>query len=325
MPAAPPTVAASPHKVCPTCGQRAVMSMALCGRCGYRYPGFGPAAGGTTRPSVHARELAGRPGTVQKKSNWAAFAVLGLLFVVGLVVTVSAVRSRRVHGQAGGSALMVVPSSGVGGSGMATAVDSGQIEARLASAHATVGGELEVSLAWNTLTDLDIEVRAPSGEVVNALNARGACGGVQDVDANPTLLTPEGEMRYHSGRAPGAQNVMQLPDFMVDLDKRFGSSGLDLGGMGGLSGLLGGDGSRPATSFTHSPVEHIYFAHADKGTYTVYVSVFSWREPTRNPLPYTVLVKSNGRVANSVSGGAGPVNFCSDGAGPVEVCKFEVK
>jgi hypothetical protein len=192
-------------------------------------------------------------------------------------------------------------------------VNAAQIDRRLTDAAAATGGELEISLAWNTLTDLDLEVRDPTGELTWAEHRRSASGGVQDVDANPTPLTPEGERRYLAGQIPGAENVIPVPDFMIDLPE--GIPELD---------WQGSDWKAPSR-YTRAPVEHIYFARAPKGTYTVYASCFWWREPDRNPLPCTILVRSRGKVLYQVSGLLGPANYVADGARPIQVCQFVIR
>src|SRR5207237_8431149 len=129
----------------------------------------------------------------------------------------------------------------------APAVSSDQIDRRLLDARAVTGGDLEVSLAWNTLTDLDLAVRDPTGAIINAYQPRSASGGVQDVDANPTLVKMEGSARAESGRSPGPENVRPVPEFMIDLDKKLGVTGLP------DFGMMSSDG-RAAPRFTRSPV-----------------------------------------------------------------------
>jgi hypothetical protein len=196
-------------------------------------------------------------------------------------------------------------------------VDSQQMDSRLALAAATTGGDLEISLAWNTLSDLDLQVCDPSGEQIAADHPRSASGGVQDVDANPTLLTPEGENRIAMGQIPGRENVLDLPESLVDLDRKFGLPE-------GLQGLnLPSDGAKAAAHWTRQPIEHIYFARALRGTYIVRAHCYSWREPDATPLPYTVEIRSHHRVVYRTVGTIGPASFVGEGAGPIEVCRFE--
>ncbi len=107
---------------------------------------------------------------------------------------------------------------------LTSAVDEKQFDARLASAAAATGGEVEVSPAWNTLSDLDLQVRDPSGEITAANHPRSSSGGVQDVDANPTLLTPAGQALVEEGKPCGAENVLNgIAEARADLE-RIGSA-----------------------------------------------------------------------------------------------------
>src|SRR5262249_37045242 len=129
------------------------------------------------------------------------------------------------------------------------AVGSAQIDQRLLDASAKTGGEIEVSLAWNTLTDLDIQVADPNGELITASHPRSATGGLQDVDANPTPMTLEGSALFNRGINPGPGAVVDLPEVLVDLMDRAGSKEL-MRGMEGLSSMEG----RAPSSYTRSPV-----------------------------------------------------------------------
>ena len=187
--------------------------------------------------------------------------VLGiLLFVAVLGAGVFWGLSRRGLGL---SMLSGTGSRAVGGRGLtsAPAVDARQFEQRLTAAGATTGGELEVSLAWDTLSDLDLAVREPSGQVIHGYHAISPSGGQLDVDANPTLVNEEGERRVSAGLPPGAQNLLPLPEALVDLDEkvarlreRSGEPGLpglfpglpDLGRMPGRADRSSTPGSRRA-------------------------------------------------------------------------------
>ena len=289
------------YKVCPACSQRAILSMPVCGRCGYQY-GF---------------------QSRQKERRTAAF-VGGLLLLVVLLGFVGYCLAPKAGsaGSGGKTGLLMLPTAngGAGSSMVGAAVDSSQIQQRLLERTATTGGEIEVSLAWNTLTDLDLQVRDPSGELITAAHPHSASGGEQDVDANPTVTTPEGSMRAMQGLNPGPENVIPLPEFMIDMDKKIGMPDE----MKELS-RLSGQGDKAPPRYTHAPVEHIYFAHAPKGTYTVYAQCYSWREPNANPLPFTVEVRTFGKVFNQTSGTIGPANYITDNTAPTQVCQFVVQ
>ena len=244
---------------------------------------------------------------------FAAVAGLVLFLVVGLVWA-------RLAATVTPGLSLVQGWEGPGGGLGTAAVDSDQIQTRLGSAQATTGGDVEVSLAWNALSDLDLQVQDPSGELINAHHPHSASGGVQDVDANCTLVTEEGARLADSGQNPGPSNVLPLPDFLVDLDEKMGMPGA-FDKMPPTTGLDG----KAMPRFTRKPVEHVYFAKAPKGAYTVYAHCYSWREPNRTPLPFTIEVRSHGSVFYQTSGTIGPENYITDNTVPTVVCRFDMR
>jgi hypothetical protein len=199
----------------------------------------------------------------------------------------------------------------------APAVTGGQMTQRLQGAGATMGGDLEVSLAWDGLSDFDLEVQGPTGERVNARHWRGANGGVQDVDANPTLIDSTGQARVDASQIPGADTIQPLPDFLVDMDDKMGLPGE----VAGLLAFPAHDGKAP-TRFTRHPVEHTYYEHAPPGTYLVYVHCYSWREASRTPLAYIVQARHHGKVFYEQPGTLGPASYAVEGAAPVVACRL---
>ena len=324
------------YKVCPTCQQPAVLSMDLCRRCGYRYPPQ-PYVSSPASTDVYGVPAApfpsyGQPGYSgaqeypvtnhprrANRSLYAIGAVIGILFLIGAL----ALSLQRRPGPASGL-FLIDSGSGQSGNGLiqAPAVDAQQLDKRLVQAGATTGGEIEVSLAWNTLTDLDIQVRDPYGELISASHPHSAHDGVQDVDANPTPTTEEGQMLAMEGKNPGPANILPLPEILVDLSDKMDGYGLP-GDADGLR-LPGSEGKAPAR-YTRKPVEHIYFAHAPKGTYTVYAHCYMWREPNSTPLPFTVQIRSHGKVFHEISGVIGPASYITRDATPVRVCQFEMR
>lgn len=200
----------------------------------------------------------------------------------------------------------------------AAPVTGGKITERLQRAGATMGGDLEISLAWDGLSDFDLQVRTPSGELIEAEHWQGVNGGVQDVDANPTLVDALGQIRINSGQPPGAGTIQPLPEFLVDMD-RFA----DLDGSIRLPALPSQDGKAP-TRFTRHPIEHTYFERATTGTYLVYVHCYSWRETRQTPLAYTVQARSHGKVFYEQSGVLGPASYAVEGVAPVVACHLNV-
>lgn len=269
----------------------------------------------------------GRDSRRGEVNPWVVLAALLVFVAVGAGV---------YWGLARRGAGMLAGVSGGAGSGRSLtavpAVDAGQIQQRLTAAGAVTGGELEVSLAWNSLSDLDLRLRTPRGEMIDARDSTSASGGQLDVDANPTLLTEEGHRRAEAGLPPGAQNITPLPDALVDLDEKVArlrerSGGSDLPGLfPDLRELerMSGRAGRAPSHFTRHPVEHVYFTRAPRGPYRAYAACYSWREPDRSPLPFTIELRSRGKVFSRVTGTLGPASYAVDGVGPVEVSRFEV-
>lgn len=310
---------------CPRCGYNMAPFERMCPRCA-RLGAAAPQAPAAGAGPVITRKSPSPFGRSTGSDRTLALSLFGLVLV--MVATMFVARTdgsnpRPAHGAAvrGADNLVTVRSvTTPGGANVAGGVDAGQISRRLLDAGATMGGDVEISLAWNTLTDLDLEVRDPSGELITAEHRHSQSGGEQDVDANPTPLSPEGEMRYAAGQPPGQENVEPAPDILVDLDKRVGLPG----GLPDLPGF-GASGEHAPGRFTRTPVEHIYFARAPRGTYTVYASCFSWREPDRRPLPFTIQVRSRDRVILQTTGVIGPASYVADGARPIQVCQFTAR
>jgi len=242
------------------------------------------------------------------------------LFVILFVVIALIARSRLVGISTGSGSLLVLSSGNPAGGGLLSgAVSSQQIDQRLTSAAATTGGEVEVSLAWNSWSDLDVQVRAPSGELINADNPRSASGEIQDGDANPTLMEP-GELRQvMQGRSAGIENMDTLFYSLIEQGggEQMRQSIADLQ-------PLGSDGKAPPI-FSCKPIEHIYFSRAPRGTYTVYAHCYNWREHSQSPLPFTVQVRSKGKIFYETSGTIGPASFVMNQTVPTQVCQFQVK
>ncbi|HTE17617.1 MAG TPA: hypothetical protein VK689_04455, partial [Armatimonadota bacterium] len=288
---------------------------AFCQQAGYTAVPVPPA------PVAPAWTSTAAPRSPSGSAGAAVLALAGiavvLLLIVGLVSLRRPGAPARVTEASGGPSLVMLQPGGGGGASVlgAPSIDRGQIDQRLLTSAATTGGDVEVSLAWNSLSDLDLQVRDPTGELVSAHNARSRSGGVQDVDANPTPMNAEGSRREAAGQIPGAENVLPIKEALVDLDEQF-SALRDIPGFSARRGLEGQAPSR----YTRTPVEHIYYAHAPKGTYTVYAHCYSWAESSAAPLTFTVQVRSRGQVVHEASGWLGPMSYVSHGTVPMQAC-----
>lgn len=250
----------------------------------------------------------------RRYASWIFWGAFCLLFSAGGAWLLWAIGERQ-----GGKLVTLgsVPALRLGVSrGRAPAVTGGQVSQRLERAGATMGGDLEVSLVWDGLSDFDLQVQGPSGEQINAEHWQGTDGGVQDVDANPTLIDSTGELRVMAGRPPGADTLQPLPEFMVDLDEKMGLPG-------GLPKLSDSDRKAPG-HFTRHPVEHIYYQKAPRGIYVVNVHCYSWRERSRTPLKYTVQARSHGKVFYERTGTLGPDSYAVEGVAPVVACRLSL-
>jgi hypothetical protein len=89
-------------------------------------------------------------------------------------------------------------------------------------------GEVQFSLVWKTITDLDLHVVTPSGERVCYLNRRSRCQGELDVDRNAreTTTTPVENIRWLEGRPESGRYTVIV--HMYRLRGRPGSVQYDL-------------------------------------------------------------------------------------------------
>lgn len=214
------------------------------------------------------------------------------------------------------------------------AIPDEEVGERLLQAGAVTDGELDVSLAWNTLSDLDLSVRDPTGELTWAHNAHSKSGGVQDVDANPTPLDHIGHAMADAGQPPGREHLRPHSPWIIRqarrrrpafsaLDRAMDSFFLRL--LGGPEPQIGPEEPNHAIQrVSETPVEHIYFEHAPKGMYSVLVDCYSWQGADMKPIPYTVLIRCHGQVVSRCYGVAGPANWIENGTPPVELARFAI-
>jgi hypothetical protein len=100
------------------------------------------------------------------------------------------------------------PAAGGGGGGGGAAI-GGEIGRRLAVAGAGTG-DVQISIAWNNVNDIDLHVMVePAGQafapsIINFTNRIGIAGGCLDVDRNvhPTTVTPVENVFWGRGAAP---------------------------------------------------------------------------------------------------------------------------
>ena len=312
----------SSYKVCPICQVSADLRLRNCVHCGFVFPFI--ASPTFAQPPPLAQSFApfnaAQPAPLSKSKQRMIEALIILSAVIGMFVVAGvcvAILSPRKSGTA-------TAFESRGGLALVSKAESQEVDSRLALSRATTGTDLEISLVWNTTTDLDLEVIDPFGERIWAKNRESASGGVFDVDANPTRVTEEGSQIAKSGGNPGPSNVLPLPEELVDLDTKLFPDNSSTPFEKLMQESLKNT-SFMTSRFTRRPVEHIYFSKAPKGTYFVRTSCYSWREPNQDPLPCTLDVRSNGKVIHHLNGTMGPKNFITDNVKYIEAFKFEVK
>lgn len=137
--------------------------------------------------------------------------------LVATVATVSAATGPasmpgpRVGSPGGGGP---VGRGGSGGGGI-----GGELGRRLRAAGARTG-DVQVSIRWDNLNDIDVHVRVePFGpgpaSMINFANRRGICGGMLDVDANasPSTVQPVENIFWAAGRAPYGRFTVAVHHF----------------------------------------------------------------------------------------------------------------
>ncbi len=313
----------SSYKVCPACQVAADLRLRQCTLCGFIFP-FG-ASGNSAQLPPQARHIPAvsqdNPVLLSKSKQRMIEALVILAAVIGMFA-VAGVCVAILSPRKGGTTNAF---ENRGGLNLVSRAETQDVDTRLTRSEATTGTDLEISLVWNSTTDLDLEVIDPSGELIWAKHRKSSSGGVFDVDANPTLLTAEGSVIAEQGNNPGPGSVLPLDEALVDTDLK--RSNLDTAKQFEYDTdpfsiirreLLQG-------KFTRKPVEHIYFSNPPKGIYIAQVSCYSWREPDRNPLPCTLDVRSHGKVIHHVNGTMGPRNYIDNSVKFTEAFKFEVK
>jgi hypothetical protein len=101
--------------------------------------------------------------------------------------------------------------AGLGGQGF-----GGEVGRRLAMAGARTG-DVQVSLAWNNVNDIDLHVVAPSGDRIFFGRRWSRCGGGLDVDMNVTPVTPHAveNIFWPHGRAPRGEYAVFVHHFCL--------------------------------------------------------------------------------------------------------------
>jgi hypothetical protein len=103
-----------------------------------------------------------------------------------------------------------------GGAGLGGQGFGGEVGRRLAMAGARTG-DVQVSLAWNNVNDIDLHVVAPSGERIFFGHRWSRCGGGLDVDMNVTPATPHAveNIFWPHDRAPRGEYAVLVHHFCL--------------------------------------------------------------------------------------------------------------
>jgi hypothetical protein len=104
----------------------------------------------------------------------------------------------------------------------AAPIDQREIERRVRREGVDLGGELQISLAWDGPADFDLHVRCADGQTINHGN-KSACGGALDIDMNHErhTLTPVENVTFPSiGRIPPGKITIRIARYEDHGDDR---------------------------------------------------------------------------------------------------------
>ena len=76
-----------------------------------------------------------------------------------------------------------------------------------------IGGDIQVSVTWNTIADVDLHVVSPNGEEVYYGSTRSSTGGTLDLDANAACTTSEifqENIGWATGTAPTGEYIVRV-------------------------------------------------------------------------------------------------------------------
>jgi hypothetical protein len=104
------------------------------------------------------------------------------------------------------------PTSGHGTDSQGGGQGFGDVEQRLGQAGAR-SGDVQISLAWNNVNDLDLHVVTPDGETISFNSKRSSCGGELDVDMNAggrSSNKPVENVFWPTGQAPKGEFIVAV-------------------------------------------------------------------------------------------------------------------
>ena len=104
------------------------------------------------------------------------------------------------------------PATGNGADSQGGGQGFSDIEERLDRAGAK-SGDVQISLAWNNVNDLDLHVVTPSSETISFSSKRSSCDGELDVDMNaggPSSNKPVENVFWPTGQAPRGEFIVAV-------------------------------------------------------------------------------------------------------------------
>lgn len=125
-------------------------------------------------------------------------------------------------------------------------------------------GEVQVSVSWDALTDVDLHVVEPSGTEIYYGNLSSSAGGSLDLDSNPDCSIDRvnnENIRWPAGRAPSGTYTVRLDyysacgvsltNYVVTINNG-GTTSLYRGSFSGSGDFGGGGSGRLISQFSHS-------------------------------------------------------------------------
>jgi len=104
------------------------------------------------------------------------------------------------------------------GNGQGSGID-GELGRRLVAAGAQTG-DVQISIAWEGINDIDVHVQVEPfhvgmASIISWMNRQGLCGGMLDVDANAFMLTqkPVENIFWAKGQAPYGRYTIAVHHF----------------------------------------------------------------------------------------------------------------
>jgi len=129
--------------------------------------------------------------------------------------------------------IVVTVPDGLSGNNIPVVVTVDSLASNAATTSVLGTGDVQVTLSWSDINDLDLHVIDPNGEEVYYGNRMSTTGGTLDVDANAacnnTTTSPKENIFWPAGTAPSGTYTVQVVFFRGCGDSPGPSSGVTVG------------------------------------------------------------------------------------------------